>query len=264
MNFTSVPKGPLGFLTTWPAGQTKPLVSTLNAPTAAVTANAAIVPAGTNGDINVFVTNDSDLVIDINGYFAPPGASGLALYTIPPCRVLDTRNPTPTNGHPFSGTLNINVVSSGCGAPAAAQAFVLNATVVPPSPLGFLTLWPQGASQPLVSTLNAIDSAVTSNMAIVPATSGSISAFGLNPTHLILDISGYFAPPPDAPSAGAAPGNRGPHAGSSVVSPGTKRVVRPVPRRVTAIKAGAIPTVLLGYRMITGAKAVAQSLQLER
>jgi hypothetical protein len=264
MNFTSVPKGPLGFLTTWPAGQMKPLVSTLNAPTAAVTANAAIVPAGTNGDINVFVTNDSDLVIDINGYFAPPGAGGLALYTIPPCRVLDTRNPTPTNGHPFSGTLNINVVSSGCGAPAAAQAFVLNATVVPPSPLGFLTLWPQGASQPLVSTLNAIDSAVTSNMAIVPATSGSISAFGLNPTHLILDISGYFAPPPDAPSAGAAPGNRGPHAGSSVVSPGTKRVVRPVPRRVTAIKAGAIPTVLLGYRMITGAKAVAQSLQLER
>jgi hypothetical protein len=66
--------------------------------------------------------------------------------------------------------------------------------VVPPGPLGFLTLWPQGATQPLVSTLNAIDGSITSNMAIVPTTNGSVSAFSSNPAHLILDISGYFAP----------------------------------------------------------------------
>jgi len=58
-----------------------------------VTANAAIVPAGANGSIDVFVTNSSDLVIDVNGYFAPPAANGLSLFTIKPCRVLDTRNP---------------------------------------------------------------------------------------------------------------------------------------------------------------------------
>jgi glycerol dehydrogenase-like iron-containing ADH family enzyme len=45
---------------------------------------------------------------------------------------------------------------------------------------------------PLVSTLNALDGAVTSNLAIVPTTNGSISVFPSNPTHLILDISGYF------------------------------------------------------------------------
>jgi hypothetical protein len=67
--------------------------------------------------------------------------------------------------------------------------------VVPPGPLGFLTLWPQGAAQPLVSTLNAIDGAVTSNLAIVPAANGSISIFGSNPTHLVMDISGYFLAP---------------------------------------------------------------------
>jgi hypothetical protein len=55
-----------------PAGQTQPLVSTLNAPTGTITANAAIVPAGANGDLSVFVTNDSDLIIDVNGYFAQP------------------------------------------------------------------------------------------------------------------------------------------------------------------------------------------------
>jgi hypothetical protein len=191
LNYTSVPNGSLGFLTTWPAGQTQPLVSTLNSPTGVVTANAAIVPAGTNGDIAVFVTNNSDLVIDIDGYFAPAAAGGLSLFSLNPCRVLDTRN---NSGSPFNGKIDVDVVNSGCGASSTAQAFVLNGTVVPPAPLGFLTLWPQGAIQPLVSTLNATDGAVTSNLAIVPTTNGKISAFGSNPTHLVLDISGFFAP----------------------------------------------------------------------
>ncbi|HEV2992435.1 MAG TPA: choice-of-anchor D domain-containing protein [Candidatus Angelobacter sp.] len=192
LNYTSVPNGPLGFLTTWPAGQPQPLVSTLNSPTGVVTANAAIVPAGTNGDISVFVTNNSDLAIDIDGYFAPPATGGLSLFSLNPCRVLDTRNPP--GSPPFNGKIDVNVVSSPCGASATAKAFVLNGTVVPPAGLGFLTLWPQGAPQPLVSTLNAVDGAVTSNLAIVPTTNGSISAFGANPTHLVLDISGFFAP----------------------------------------------------------------------
>jgi hypothetical protein len=192
MNFTSVPNGPLNFLTTWPAGQTQPLVSTLNAGTCAVTANSAIVPAGTNGDISVFVTNNSDVVIDINGYFAPPTTGGLSLYALTPCRVLDTRNSP--GRPPTAGTVDVSVMLSGCGAPATAQSYVLNATVVPPGPFGFLTLWPQGSAKPFVSTLNAGDGIVTSNMAIVPTTNGLISSFGSDPVHLILDISGYFAP----------------------------------------------------------------------
>ena len=78
--------------------------------------------------------------------------------------------------------------------PGAAQAYVFSATVVPSASLGYLSLWPQGQAQPLVSTLNALDGAVTSNMAIVPTTNGFISGFGADPTHLILDITGYFAP----------------------------------------------------------------------
>jgi hypothetical protein len=192
MNFTAIPHGPLGFLTAWPAGQPQPLASTLNANLGGITANAAIVPAGTNGDISVFATDNSDLVIDVNGYFAPPAPGGLSLYALTPCRVLDTRN-TPGFG-PFTGKLDVSVMLSGCGAPAAAQSFVLNATVVPPGLFSFLTLWPQGATQPLVSTLNAHDGAVTSNMAIVPTTNGLVSSFASNPVQMVLDISGYFAP----------------------------------------------------------------------
>jgi hypothetical protein len=192
MNFTAVPQGPLGFLTTWPADKPQPLVSTLNANLGGVTANAAIVPAAANGDISVFVSNPSDVVIDVNGYFAPPATGGLSLYALTPCRVLDTR--TAPVKPPTASSFDVGVALSGCGAPTSAQSFVLNATVVPPGPFGFLTLWPQGTTQPLVSTLNAIDGAITSNMAIVPATNGAISAFGSNPVQLILDLSGYFAP----------------------------------------------------------------------
>jgi hypothetical protein len=34
-------------------------------------ANAAIVPAGTNGSTTVLAANPADLIIDIVGYFAP-------------------------------------------------------------------------------------------------------------------------------------------------------------------------------------------------
>jgi hypothetical protein len=45
-----------------------------------------------------------------------------------------------------------------------------------------------------VSTLNALDGAATSNMAIVPTLNGFIDAFTTNKTDLILDVFGYFAP----------------------------------------------------------------------
>jgi hypothetical protein len=72
----------------------------------------------------------------------------------------------------------------------------VNATVVPSGSLGFLTLWPDGIPQPLVSTLNAQDGFVTSNMAIVTTTNGSIDAFASSDTQLILDVSDYFAAAP--------------------------------------------------------------------
>ena len=64
---------------------------------------------------------------------------------------------------------------------------------MPPGPLGFLTLWPQDQPRPLASTLNALDAALTSNMALVPTNNGSISIFVSTPSHVVIDTSGYFA-----------------------------------------------------------------------
>jgi len=110
---------------------------------------------------------------------------------VTPCRAYDSRD---NNGQPFQGMRVVNIVGSPCAPSVNAQAFVLNATVAPPGPLGFLTLWPDGQPRPNVSTLNAADGFVTSNLAIVPTTNGSIDAYASALTQLILDISGYFAP----------------------------------------------------------------------
>ena len=67
------------------------MVSTLNSFNGRVAANAAIVPAGANGAVSVFVSDASDVIIDINGYFAAPGGPG---------RSLLPGDSVPRGGHP--------------------------------------------------------------------------------------------------------------------------------------------------------------------
>ena len=52
-----------------------------------------------------------------------------------------------------------------------------------------------GSAQPFVSTLNALNDSIVANAAIVPAgTSGGVSSFVTDATHLIIDSNGWFAP----------------------------------------------------------------------
>jgi DNA-binding beta-propeller fold protein YncE len=192
-NVTVLPSpGGLDFLTVWPEGEPQPTVSTLNDNTGTIVANAAIVPAGSNNKTAFYAnSNSTNLLLDVNGYFAPAGADGLSMYPQAPCRVLDTRQ---NNGPPFMGQKTVNVADSACPPASTATAYIFNATVVPPGPMLFLSLWPDGEMQLVVSTLNAKDGFITSNMAIVPTTNGSIDAYAAALTQLILDISGYFAP----------------------------------------------------------------------
>jgi hypothetical protein len=74
LNVTVVPKDELGYLTVFAKGQTKPATSTLNAMNGGVVANGVIVTAGVDGDISVFATDETDVIIDVNGYFLPASA----------------------------------------------------------------------------------------------------------------------------------------------------------------------------------------------
>ncbi len=191
LNITAVPSGNLGDLIVWPAGQAEPATSTLNTGTN-ITANAAIVGAGTNGSISVYTTGTTNLIIDINGYWAPAGTGGLSLYPVTPVRTYNSGT-TNSGNTDVSGTVTIPAPSASTGIPGTPSALLLNATVTPPSALGDIVLWAAGTSEPNVSTLNANDGSVTSNLAIVGLRNGSVNAFVTSPTILTIDVYGYFA-----------------------------------------------------------------------
>ena len=203
LNVTALPVAgqPLGYLSVWPAGEPFPVVSTLNSSNGSVVANAALVPAGMAGGIQILASNPTDLIVDYDGYFAPPATGSLSFYPVTPCRVVDTRAsqsfPAPF-GQPSLATntsRNFPVFSSPCGIPSTAQAYALNVTALPPGPLGFVTVWPAGQPFPVASTLNSPTGTVVANAAIIPAgTGGAVTVYTSNPTDIILDIVGYFAP----------------------------------------------------------------------
>lgn len=79
-------QGP-GFILIYPQGGIQPLVSTVNYVAGQTIANAAIVPAGTGGGITVVAgVSGTDLIVDINGYFAAdPINTGEAVTVIGSC-----------------------------------------------------------------------------------------------------------------------------------------------------------------------------------
>lgn len=123
---------------------------------------------------------------------------------IPPCRMVDTR------GNGFNGpygppSLIAEIardfgLAGRCGVPANAVAASLNFTVVAPTGDGFLATFPAAGSVPLVSTLNFRAGQVLANAAIVPlGTDGAITVYASGAsTHLLIDVNGYFMPPPVA------------------------------------------------------------------
>jgi hypothetical protein len=199
LNVTLVPinGGPVGYLTIWPTGETQPLVSLMNSD-GRVKANAAIVPAGTSGEVSVYVTDTTNVLIDIDAYFASPAIapSALAFFPLPPCRIIDTRDGQ------HGGTLQAGVerdfpIPGNCGVPSSASAYSFNVTVLPTQgTLAYLSVWPAGEPQPVVSTLNDGTGTIVANAAIVPAGSEQKTAFYPydNNTDLLLDVNGYFAP----------------------------------------------------------------------
>jgi len=206
LNFGAIPHGPLQYLTTWAAGLPLPQVATLGSPNGDAVSNAALVPAGTSGAISAYASDDTDLIIDINGYFAPPGsAHDMALYAITPCRVADTRTGSGFSGAFGAPSLSADIArtlplpASACSLPATAAAYSLNIGVVPYAALEYLTSWPAGLQLPVVGTLGSPEGLQVSNAAIVRAGSaGAISLYASAETDVIVDSNGYFAAPGSA------------------------------------------------------------------
>jgi hypothetical protein len=145
--------------------------------------------------------------------------NALTFVAVTPCRLVDTRGSGGgfSGDTPFSGpsltagmtqtfpvqsmTEQDTTAPAPCGTiPSTAQAYSFNVTVVPHGgPVDYITIWPAGATKPVVSTLDDVQGLVVANAAIVPAgasaTSGGVSVYNYGPatTDVIIDLNGFFA-----------------------------------------------------------------------
>src|SRR6185436_647366 len=153
--------------------------------------------AGASGDVIIGVQVSADSCTVSGGATVPiieraPGA--VMLYTVTPCRVLDTRVTGPALA---SNAVQTVAVTGVCGIPSSAKAVVVNATVVGPGGAGWLTVFPADGPLPATSTLNYATGKTRANNAIVPLSSpGELKVYNYNgaasATHYIIDVMGYF------------------------------------------------------------------------
>lgn len=113
----------------------------------------------------------------------------LDFYTLPPCRLVDTRG-----GSPLAAGIQATLPAAGsCGIPAEARALTVNVTVVDPSAAGDLVVFPSGAPPPPANTVSFRPSSTRAGSAIVAlGVAGEIDAWSTSTTHLVVDVTGYF------------------------------------------------------------------------
>jgi hypothetical protein len=130
---------------------------------------------------------------------APAPAPPLGFYTVPPCRLIDTRNsPGPLGGPALKpGELRAASLSGTCLVPPAAKALSVNVTVVQPAAGGEVAVF--AADQPVTPTAVVRFSAgqVRANNAILAVSNDGRGGILINnragsPLDVVLDVNGYF------------------------------------------------------------------------
>ena len=160
-------------------------------------ANTVTVKVGTGGRIRAYSPSGNvDVIMDVVGYFKT--GDGDEFHAMSPVRIQDSRPSGPEVG-PYStpwgaGTDRTVTVAGANGVQSNAKAVMLNTTVTNTSAASFLTVYPNGTSRPLASSLNwiagwTIPNAVTAKV----GTNNQIKAY--NPTgsvDVIMDVNGWY------------------------------------------------------------------------
>ncbi len=183
---------------TWSSSGTPPNGLTLNAATGVL----AGLPAIQNTFTFTIRATDANGCFGERTYTLIVSGSGLQFYPLAaPVRLLETRaglTGCTTPGVPINanGTLTLPARTTCAGIPANAAAVTGNITVVPAAG-GFLTLFPSTATQPTVANSNFGAGEITNNVFTVGlgAGDGAFKIFSSATTHVIVDVTGYYAPP---------------------------------------------------------------------
>jgi hypothetical protein len=89
-------------------------------------------------------------------------------------------------------TLRVPVIGVGGVPTTGVVAAAVNVTVDQPAAPGFVTVFGCGSAPPLASNLNYATGQVVANVATAPVVDGAVCVYTWAPTHVIVDVSGYF------------------------------------------------------------------------
>jgi hypothetical protein len=197
LNVTATEAVQAGYVSAYPTGTRRPLVSSLNLETAGQTvANLVTVKVGSNGKVTLFTSGGTHLVADLAGYYLPASASSDGrLQTATPKRILDTREGLGAAKAklPAGGQIDVQVTGPGPVPAGGVSAVVLNVTADQASADGFVTVWPTGTAMPTVSNLNLVADETRANLVVVPVgAGGKVSLFTMGGADLIADVAGWF------------------------------------------------------------------------
>ncbi len=195
--------GQSGYLTIYPDGQPVPLTANMIYGPGGILSNNFTVGLSNDGKFAVFGERTIDVVVDISGYYAPPGTGGLYYHPLPkPIRLLDTRA-----GQGNCDSISTPIVAGGslitqarvtCETltiPQAAQALAGNATVINGSgQTGYLTIYPNGLPLPLAANMIYFPGQILSNAFTVGLNaSGEFNIFGERTIDVVIDVAGYYS-----------------------------------------------------------------------
>ena len=93
-----------------------------------------------------------------------------------------------------AGVTTVLAVAGRGGVPSDAKAVTLNVTSTGSLAAGFVTVFPCGASRPNTSNLNFAAGATVANAVTTSVgDGGAVCIYNSAPTHVIVDVGGYFA-----------------------------------------------------------------------
>jgi hypothetical protein len=191
MNVTAVdPAGP-GYVQVAPTPVRPGSSSNLNIVAGGTIANLVVVPLAAAGTADLYTTASTDLVADVVGYFtdASAASSSAGLFVaVAPDRQLDSRIGA-TQALTAGTVTGIDVNDIAPNAIAIAG----NVTATEPTSPGYLQLAGAPISIGASSNVNITHAGQTiANAAVSPVNAGQMELFNLNPTHELLDVTGYF------------------------------------------------------------------------
>ncbi len=197
LNVTSTGSTSDGFITVYGCG-TRELVSSVNFPAGRTVANAVVAPVSATGMVCFYANAPTDVVVDINGWFA----TGAAFTSVGPKRVFDTRpgnSPDALRTIPKSkihanGMIEVQLTGLAGYVPVVGATSVsLNVIVTNPEASGFITVYSCGA-RALVSNVNYVAGQTVANAVVAPVSAtGTVCFYSLAAVDLVVDINGWFA-----------------------------------------------------------------------